>query len=157
MSLAEDFDAITLYTSGRQRIAFLIDTADYESVGRYKWYRQKNGYLRADIGYGRGNKKAIRLHQFIMGKAPMGLEWDHINRDKLDNRRGNLRIVTRTGNLRNKGSKGVYRLKTCARWEAYIGIGDSKKKYLGLFDTEDKAIAAREAAKVLYWGTDGAR
>lgn len=42
------------------------------------------------------------LHRAIMGDIPEGYEIDHINRNTLDNRKDNLRIVTRSQNLQNR-------------------------------------------------------
>lgn len=58
------------------------------------------------------NGKNDAIHRVIMGKKP-GYEVDHINRDKLDNRRSNLRFVTHQQNLSNRNGwgklpKGVY-------------------------------------------------
>ena len=53
------------------------------------------------------------LHRIVVGNIPSGLEVDHINGNKLDNRIENLRICSRIQNSRNtsnrKGKfKGVY-------------------------------------------------
>jgi len=74
-------------------------------------------------------------------------EIDHINRDRLDNRVENLRIVTRQQNAYNQDAKGCS--KQGNKWKAYI-----KKNqmyiYLGLFDTEEKARQAYLDAKAIY-------
>ena len=72
---------------------------------------------------------------------------DHINRNKLDNRRSNLRIVSYGFNNRNKDKrvgasskfKGVY-LHHSNKWQAYINI-DGKRCSLGLFEKEEDAAA----------------
>lgn len=74
----------------------------------HKWYKH-NGYACAFI-----NGSRIMLHHIIIGFPPIGLETDHINRNKLDNRVSNLRHVTHRDNLLNRdftnksGYRGVY-------------------------------------------------
>lgn len=84
---------------------------------------------------------AISMHRVIMN-TPKGMETDHINGNGLDNRRENLRIVTRRENQQNrhgfKTSKypGVSKVKN--RWTAHIHI-NKKQNYLGSFKDEEKA------------------
>jgi hypothetical protein len=83
------------------------------------------------------------------------MEVDHINREKLDNRKANLRWVTRAANIANStarsdsGSKakGVRRFDGIngTKWRASI-TRHRKATHLGSFDTREAAIAAFEAA-----------
>lgn len=80
----------------------LVDDEDYEKLLGYDWYVGYEGYV-----YARGSFR--RLHRFIVGRAPHPLVTDHINQNKLDNRKQNLRFVTRAVNgLNNKFSKSPY-------------------------------------------------
>ena len=70
----------------------LVDNEDYEMVMAFgKWYENDKGYAikRHMID---GKNKTIRMHALI-NDTPPGLVTDHINRNKLDNRRKNLRSV----------------------------------------------------------------
>lgn len=111
-----------------------------------------HGYKMGRISY-----TIFRAHRVIM--AMVNGEWpahevDHINGDRADNRRKNLRLVTRTENGRNtrkpahNTSKvvGVSWHKASGKWRASIktnGMG----KHLGVFPRKADAIAARKAAE----------
>jgi len=105
---------MTIYTD-KHKIPFKIDEEDYVSVSNYSWYIS-HGYPTTNLrkynslghhwdGTNWYDRIPVYLHIFLIGKAPDKLEWDHKNLDKLDNRRENLRIMTKTGNRRNKGPR----------------------------------------------------
>lgn len=88
-----------------------VDEADFSNLNQYRWYLDSSGYaLRND-----DNGRPIRMHVQIMN-TPKGKHTDHINRNRLDNRRENLRVVTVSQNLHNRpkqnnntsGYKGVF-------------------------------------------------
>lgn len=70
-----------------------------------------------------------------------GLEVDHKNRDKLDNRRSNLRIADRFMQNQNRSKRGYYFDKWSGKWRAEITVNGIKYR-LGRFVTESEAIAA---------------
>lgn len=82
-------------------------------------------------------------------------ELDHINHIVYDNRIENLREVCRTINSRNQslyktntsGICGVRFNKSRSKWEATIGIGGGKRKFLGRFKHKEDAINARLSAE----------
>lgn len=98
--------------------------------------------------------KSTFLHHLVIGRPPKGMITDHINRNKMDNRRENLRHATYSVNgfnvdlhLNNtSGTSGVYYNKRDRRWVAEIGL-NNKKRRLGGFITKDEAIAARKLAE----------
>lgn len=96
----------------------------------------------------------IYLHRYIT-KAPDGMQVDHINGNRLDNRSKNLRICTNQQNNWNKGPrkgkyKGVHWSKTHKRWVAQI-TENYKTRHLGHFMTaEAAALAYNAAAKELH-------
>jgi len=98
-------------------------------------------------------RKLLRLHRYVLGlKTLAGGEVDHINGDRADNRKANLRIVTRSQNLMNKnGVKGYYFDNHYKKWKAEI-IVNGKKIGLGSFDTEEEAKAARLEGERKYFG-----
>src|SRR4051812_18715113 len=109
----------------------LVDDDDYEMLMRHKWHRHKLGYAYRIVWRGRVYVKAIYMHREIFGN-PSG-EVDHINRRKLDNRRSNLRITSRSMNGANRGPQsnntsgycGVNWNKGKNRWESRLKINKS--------------------------------
>jgi hypothetical protein len=82
------------------------------------------------------------------GEIPVGLEIDHINRIKTDNRISNLRLVTKSENQFNTDPrtcsskyKGVYFNKLKGKWKASCDRGD-QRAHLGYFGTEEEAAVA---------------
>lgn len=99
------------------------------------------------------------LHAAVTGTAhsiARGYHVDHINRNKLDNRRENLRVVViatnaRNHNLARHNTSGVTGVRwTGERWLAYIHR-NGNNQYLGRFHSFDEAVTARKRAERLYW------
>lgn len=129
--------------------AVYIDDDDYSIVAKYTWWFTKAGYVYTQTGRG-VNRETILLHRLVMGlKKGDGLEVDHINRDKLDNRKFNLRLCTRSQNNMNKVSSGVRWTKN--KWQAEIKYA-GRFIYLGRFSTKEAAMVVRRAAEKKYFG-----
>jgi hypothetical protein len=149
-----------MYTN-KYLIPFLIDDADYQEVSRHSWCFQK--FTNRGDGYvcTRLDGHIVRLHQFLLGRAPEGLEWDHENQMKWDNRRENLRAVTPEVNHRNvrllvtntSGVKGVSWKQAKQRWEASIKV-DDRNLYIGSYNTLEEAAEARKDAEEVFWDTN---
>lgn len=119
------------------------DPEDEALVMSRSWYVNSNGYL---AGQEKGHKH-VYLHRVIMS-APKDMQVDHINGDKLDNRRSNLRIVNGAHNSQNigmlnprseSGIRGVNRAGK--RWRARAKMG-GQEKHIGHFDTPNEAAKA---------------
>jgi hypothetical protein len=116
------------------KLKCLVDK-DSKYLLEYKWFIDKHGYIIT-----RKNKRNIYIQRMIMN-TPKGLETDHINHDKLDNRKSNLRICTKSENQHNRkigvnnksGFKGVSWSKHGNNWEVRIVV-NNKKKFLGRFN-----------------------
>ena len=88
---------------------------------------------------------------------PDNMEVDHINGDKLDNRKENLRVCTHRENGKNQkisinntsGYKGVF--ANHKNWQAVIGV-DGKPIYLGTYPSPEKAAEAYDVAAKKYHG-----
>lgn len=128
-------------TCGKQAI---IDKKDFSKIVWYRWCFDGQ-YAAARI-----NGKKIRMHRFLLGE-PEGLV-DHIDRDKLNNTRENLRVVSYSENTINtdiradntSGYKGVSFDKFGARWRAFI-YREGRRINLGSFKKKSEAISARSA------------
>ena len=140
----------------------LIDVRDLPRVRGYKWYRHhwKNDWYVVTHVHRNGRVDAhLSLHRLIT-MAKHGRQVDHINGDRLDNRRVNLRIVTNAQNQWNRNCPNVSRYKRALihPWRACIRV-NGERHYLGHFATRDEAVEAYwKAAKELRgpsWGKGG--
>src|SRR5947209_5570446 len=76
----------------------LVDAEDYPALSQHRWQLQ-NGYAFRAFRTN-GQKDGLYLHRALL-RPPSGLTVDHVNRDKLDNRRANLRLATRSQQRQN--------------------------------------------------------
>lgn len=128
-------------------LEFLFDIDDYDKVSQYCWTLSGVGYPVASLG---NRSNHIYLHNLILGKV-VNYDIDHINHNKLDNRKKNLRIVSHSENILNaklnknnkSGYKGVSWNKRYSKWEVFITI-NYKHIFLGRYDNLDDAIKARK-------------
>jgi len=130
----------------------IVDDDDYPELSKFKWYAIKqrcgNWYAVRQIPTGLEDprQKHIYMHLIIIGSR-LGMETDHINGNGLDNRKENLRIVTRRENCQNKHSPktskypGVSWDNERGKWLAQI-IHNGKKYHIGRFLLERDAIDA---------------
>lgn len=141
----------------------LVDDADYEWLNQWKWHLSHYGYAdrRQHLPSSRANQKfkMIKMHRLIMD-TPDGLHTDHINGNKLDNRRSNLRICTPTQNQQNSkvrshsktGIKGVqFAYHDKKKFYARIHV-NGKEVHLGTFNDITTASEAYNAAAKKYFG-----
>ena len=78
-----------------------VDVADAPRVAMHRWRKTDSGYVTTKI-----DGKVFSLHRFLMN-PPDGYEIDHIDGDRLNNRRANLRVVTQLQNSQNKPTSGA--------------------------------------------------
>ena len=118
----------------------IVSKQDYEKISKYKWSISNDGYAVSIIN------RYISMHRYIMG-AQEGEIVDHINGNRLDNRRENLRILTSQQNAENKklsGKKentkyrGVYFVKKDNKYNAKIYLNGTRY-YFGMFNTDIEA------------------
>lgn len=129
----------------------IIDNEDYELVKNYSWRLSSRGY--AERGVRRsGVYKKIFMHR-VIAKTPAELFTDHINEDKLDNRKSNLRWATKSINGNNRtqknnksGYRGVWFNKKRGEYVAFICV-NKQRKHLGRFNNYDDAVRVRRQAE----------
>lgn len=136
-----------------------VDDADFDYLNQFSWWFCAVGYA-----YGRVSKgsKILLMHRVIMNPST-GMEIDHINSDRLDNQRSNLREATRQEQLfnckkRSNAVTSIYRGVSLDRkrnvWLAQIRKkidGVSKNICIGSFKHElDAVIAYNRVAKDLF-------
>ena len=130
---------------------FIIDCEDYEKIKEYCWSENRDGYI---ISRDSKSGKNIFLHRRIIKSDRI---IDHINRNKKDNRKANLRIVTPQQNCMNKGIQrnnksgvsGVYYDKSRERWVAQLTLNG--KKHFKRFRTKTEAIVCRKNYEEKYF------
>ena len=114
-----------------------LDDDDYERYSHLVWHLSDTGYA-----VRRDNHQTYRLHRLIMD-CPEGMVVDHLNGDKLDCRKSNMRICTQAENVKNHhGTKGYCYDKSRKRW-----IVRYKNKFWGRYETEEEAQRAYQLAK----------
>lgn len=122
-----------------------IDREDKKRVYQFKWSSQGR-YLRI-VRTWDGKQHNVYLHHFLIGRSlDRTLEIDHINRDPLDNRKCNLRFVSRRENMQNrKETAGVYWDKDRTKWVAQNAR--LEKVYIGSFFSRREACSAYKKSR----------
>lgn len=144
----------TLTISGR---TIQVDPIDADLL-EINWFISSTGYATQGGDYLDHRLTNRRMHRDIMQRVVKRrlARWelvDHINGDKLDNRRANLRICNNSENGHNRdqsvnnttGYKGVYRNTNCSTWQAIITV-NYKRHYLGSYRTAEEAARAYDRA-----------
>jgi hypothetical protein len=144
---------ITLY---RGEIT-LVDDEDYDNLMTRKWYTDSDGYAISTWKRGEGHV-IVKLHR-VVTNCPKGMVIDHINHDRLDNRKSNLRVCSIGQNVHNNrkrvknksGYKGVSWDTSRGKWISCLSFG-GKFRNLGRFDDIVEAAVAYDEAAKKYFG-----
>jgi hypothetical protein len=123
----------------------IVDDEEYELFIKYKWC-VGGGYARRNDSF-KGKRITLQMHRVITN-CPMGFEVDHIDGDKLNNRKDNLRVVNHRGNMQNRhvvsdtsSFPGVSYDVSRQKWRAVLHIGGVQKQ-CGRYDEERNAAQA---------------
>lgn len=128
-----------------------VDKGDVGWLSKHKWHFEAGGYAcrRARTTNG---KRHIWMHREIM-ECPEGMVVDHINGDKLDNRKDNLRVCTYAQNAMNRrpGERTGYRgvIVIDGRYQAVTRV-EGNPRLLGKWNTAEEAARAHDAAAIQY-------
>lgn len=130
---------------------FKIDKDDYETIRTHFWHSVAGEYLRCT--------RLGLMHRYVMrDHLKQGYEVDHINRDRLDNRKSNLRVVTRQDNMKNKskysnntsGYPGIKWNNKLKKWQVQITV-NKHRHHLGVHtEFQDALLARRKAERDLF-------
>jgi hypothetical protein len=134
-----------------------IDAADYAAISSYKWYFSAYGYAVRN-GFVGEKRTIIYMHRLIVG-APSGIDIDHIDGNKINNRRCNLRLASRRENLFNKrplngctsSFKGVNWIEPNKKWRARIRV-NGREIALGCYNSALDAARAYNQAATEHFG-----
>lgn len=147
--------------SGDYGVCYLADTElkvyfdleDYDLIKNILWKTDECGYAR---GYDVKTKRLVRMHKIITNTDEDEII-DHINRDKLDNRKENFRYATKSENrinskTRTNNTSGIQGVRyEEGKWRVRIFV-NGKNIHLGMFDDFDEAVKVRLMAEKEYYG-----
>lgn len=153
----DDYAEIVLYDRyNQEKSRAIIDSDDVYVVSSSKWYQRPDGYVATNNYRGMGYEY---LHAVLLKKDGRELYVDHRDRNRLNNRKSNLRIATPSQNGMNKkirsnntsGRVGVHWSTSNNKWCAMI-CDNGRHTNLGYFDDFSDAVACREAAEKERFG-----
>ena len=132
----------------------IVDADDFERVSQYPW-RLSHGYASGTV-----EGRSIFMHHFVFKKPSDGKVIDHINNDRLDNRKNNLREATRAENSHNVSKRsGTSQYKGVSLYNGHVYENNAKKysaryasKHLGLYDDEESAAKAYDTYTYVLHG-----
>lgn len=152
----EDYAEVILENKEGIEVArVLIDIEDIDLVKQYRW--RASNYNKPYARCGINKNKTIQMHRLIM-KPENGLVVDHINHNRLDNRKSNLRVCTYSQNAMNRGNlagnkdKGIFKLKDVNRKRPYqVMIKVNGIRIVKYASTYEEALLLRQELEAIYF------
>lgn len=129
-----------------------VDNEDFEYLNKFNWYLNKGYAIRATLK--REGRRIIKMHREVIGALKHHKMIDHIDRNRLNNQKSNLRFCNQSENQLNhkpryrnntSGKNGISWHKNRKKWQAYI-IKNNEYHYIGLFTNINDAVYARQKA-----------
>jgi len=163
--LAEPQTAMIYIGKGKWAV---IDREDYDTVRDFNWHLGTKGYAQTSFydaeKYNKetNGTRTARLHRLILGVVG-GVKVDHVDRNKLNNRRRNLRPCSNAENLRNRGAckvrkseitsthKGIYFERKKRLWRVKIVV-DGRRIHGGRFKSETDAARKYNELAIIHHG-----
>ena len=135
-------NVVRVYINNKKDKIMLCDLEDWELLKSYYWIENPHGYATAV-----DNHKIIKFHRKVLNVDDPKIFVDHINGDRLDNRRINLRLCSNQENSFNRdknsnntsGYKGVYFDKDRNKWRSVIQYNGKSIKSPKRYDTPEEA------------------
>lgn len=158
-SVAVDQDSVLMEIRGGE---VLVDKDMVEMLKKHSWHVAQ-GYARTNYARSHPGKRGVLMHRLIMGDVK-GIEYDHKNRIRLDNRRANLRTATRSENNQNSAKRTWYKgVPTSSKYKGVIWqpdrhkwcaclVSGKKRHFLGRYATEELAAEAYNKAAAARFG-----
>ncbi len=148
-TIVDNGDHCVILTAKGEHI--FIDKNDIELAQEHSWCVDMRGYVVSNV-------KSRTLHRHILGLKDPSITVDHIDGNKLNNRRSNLRACEQALNGKNlkkkktntSGYPGVRQTKS-GTYNVRITV-NRKEIHVGNFDTFEEAVSQRKAAEVKYYG-----
>lgn len=150
---------LPVYGRGGKIIAYAkVDDEDLERLSKFRWNMGGWGYVVAS-GHRIAKGLIVRLHREVLGlERGDGKVVDHINRDRLDNRKANLRLANNSQNAHNaiswahntSGHRGVCWDKSSNSWKVQVKINGKNLHVSRHKSLEDAVEAARQARAAIH-------
>ena len=149
VTVGDHAEVIMTDMKGNEKARAIIDNADVEAIKQHKWSLDSKGYAR-----GRVNGEEVRMHRFLLGLGKSDREVDHRDRNRLNNRRCNLRTCEHYVNMANIpidnqcGVRGIRKYKERNQNPYKVEFRrQGKSFYVGYFPTLKEAKKAKEEAE----------
>lgn len=166
--IEKDYVRIILNRPKNTPLETYIDIDDFDRVNNfegsiYPRFSPNNNDYYATINIinpkDKNKKTTLRLHRFILNFPDDKFVVDHINHNRLDNRKNNLRVVTQKENTKNRGklnstNKSGYRnvYRSGKFWRVYLQINGKSHLFPEKFETPEKADKFARKMRKKYYG-----
>ena len=132
-----------------------VSPEDYEELNKYSWYLTSHGYVMRRETIAPNKSKLLYMHRAVM-RPEKGMLVDHIDNDRTNNTRDNLRVCNprqNVGNARTKVGVSGYRGVSPRGIGGVAAIhNDDRKRHLGSFATKEAAARRYDKAALEWFG-----